>query len=76
MESKKGVKLSVVLLCLMMLLAGFAVGINIGSQLFTEQPTFITSILLGIVVLGCIIIPYVNKKEKEKEKLNTNANGK
>ena len=68
MKSKKGVKLSEVLVCLMMILAGFTVGINVGSQLFTERPDFITWIMVGIVVLGCIIIPYVNKKEKENEK--------
>jgi multidrug transporter EmrE-like cation transporter len=66
-KSKKGIKLSGVLACLTMLLAGFAVGINVGSQFFTERPDFISSILLGIVLLGCIIIPYVRKKEKEKQ---------
>jgi divalent metal cation (Fe/Co/Zn/Cd) transporter len=57
-------KFSLVLVCLMMLLAGFGVGINVGSQLFTERPDFITSIILGVVVIGCIIIPFVRKKEK------------
>ncbi|MDR2599421.1 MAG: hypothetical protein LBC73_04005 [Oscillospiraceae bacterium] len=67
MKSKKGFKLSQVIVCFMMLLAGFGVGINVGSQLFTERPDFITTIILGIVVLGCILIPYVNKKEPENK---------
>ena len=67
MGSKKGIKLSEVLMWLVMILVGFAVGINVGSQFFTERPDFVTTILLCIVVLGCIIIPAVNKKEKEQE---------
>ena len=67
MKPKKGVKFSEVLMWLMMLLAGFAVGINVGSQFFTERPDFITAIMLGIVVLGCLIIPAVNRKEQENE---------
>lgn len=57
-------KLSVFLGCLMLLLAGFAGGINVGSQFFTEKPDFITSILLSITILGCLIIPSIRKKEK------------
>ena len=70
MKPNEGAKLSEVLMWLMMLLVGFAVGINIGSQFFTERPDFITAILLVIAILGCIIIPSVSKKEKEKEKEN------
>ena len=67
MKTEKGVKLSEVFMWLMMLLAGFAAGINVGSQFFTERPDFITTILLVIVILGCILIPAVSKKEKSKE---------
>ena len=66
MKPKKGIKLSEVLIYLMMVLIGFVIGINIGSQLFTERPDFLTTILLGIVILGCIIIPVVNRKENKK----------
>ncbi|MDR1068546.1 MAG: hypothetical protein LBL36_04800 [Clostridiales Family XIII bacterium] len=65
MKSKKAVKLSGVLVCLMMLLAGFAVGLNVGSRLFTDQPDFITWIIVGVVILGCVIIPFVKRKEKQ-----------
>ena len=68
MKQQKGVKLSEVLMWLMMVLVGFAIGINVGSQFFTERPDFVTFILVGIAVLGCIFIPYVSKKENEKEK--------
>lgn len=68
METKNSTpKLSSILTMLMVALAGFAVGLNIGSQLFTERPDFITAIILGIVMLGCIIIPFAKKKEKEKD---------
>jgi len=50
-----------------MILAGFAVGLNVGSQLLTERPDLLTGIILVIVVLGCIIIPSVKKKEKENK---------
>lgn len=68
MKSNKGVKLSEVLVCLMMLLIGFAVGMNVGSQLFTERPDFITWILTGVMVIGGILVPFVRKKEKENKK--------
>ena len=67
MKSKKGVKLRTFLMCLTMILAGFAVGINVGSQLLTERPDFLTAVILGVVVLCCIILPSVNKKEKAQE---------
>ena len=67
MKTENGMKLSEVLMWLMMLLVGFAAGINVGSQFFTERPDFITTILLAVVILGCILIPAVRKKEKVKE---------
>ena len=69
---KNTLKLSSIIACIMMLLVGFGVGLNVGSQLFTERPDFISVILLVIVMLGCIIIPFVLKKEKSKSiKKNT-----
>ena len=65
MKSKNGIKLSTVLVCFAMLLAGFAVGINVGSQLFTQRPDFVTTIILVLVILCCIMIPVAKRKEKE-----------
>ncbi len=67
-EDKDKIKLSGVLICFAMLLCGFGIGINIGSQLFTESPEFINSIWLVVVLLCCIIIPFVRKREKAKER--------
>lgn len=67
MESKKSThNISNVLLLFAGILAGFAAGLNVGSQLFTERPDFITWILIGSLVLISIIIPFVKKKEKER----------
>lgn len=67
MESKKSIKLSEFLICFAMLLSGFAVGLNVGSQLFTERPDFITWILVGVIVLTGVIIPFVKKREEERK---------
>jgi divalent metal cation (Fe/Co/Zn/Cd) transporter len=68
MKSKKGVKLSQVLGCFVIVVAGFAIGLNVGSQFFTERPDVLTLILVGLTIFSSIIIPFVRKKENEDKK--------
>ena len=67
MKTQQGVTRSELLLWMMLLLVGFALGIHVGSQFFADRPDFVTSILLGITLLGCVILPAVRKREKAKE---------